>query len=139
MKKYRIIILVTLIIMFVPSIASAQKKNDGFQTFFTKFRSAVTKNNKSAIKNMMASSFEWALDGYVSRNEAFKLMSQIGGKEDRLWKGLRQAVAKKPVVCKGNYCNNRSGYHVWSGGKYGVEIMFENIDGNWKWSALLGD
>jgi len=30
---------------------------------------------------MMASKFEWALDGYVSRDEALNRMSQISGRE----------------------------------------------------------
>ena len=117
------------------SAAIPTAAGDGFATFYLNFKKVVLANKRTAIRNMMSSSFEWALDGYGSRDEALKNMNSM-----KLWIGLRSAVLRKPVVCKQPYCNNRAGYRVWSPGKYGVEIMFEkDIDGNWYWTALLGD
>lgn len=108
---------------------------DGFTAFYATFRKAVNGNNRAAVKNMMAESFEWALDGYVSRDEALKNMTDM-----KLWTGLRNAMLRKPVICKPPFCNNRTGYRVWSSARYKVEIMFEkDSSGNWKWTALLGD
>ncbi len=108
---------------------------DGFKIFFAKFKKAVTANNRTAIKNMMSPRFEWALDGYISRDEAFKLLDEM-----KLWAGLRNSVLRTPVKCKQPYCNNRAGYRVWSSARYKMEIMFEkDADGNWYWTALLGD
>ncbi len=108
---------------------------DGFKIFFAKFKKAVTANNRTAIKNMMSPRFEWALDGYISRDEAFKLLDEM-----KLWAGLRNSVLRTPVKCKQPYCNNRAGYRVWSSARYKMEIMFEkDTDGNWYWTALLGD
>ncbi len=107
---------------------------DGFTAFFREFKKAVIGSNRAAVKNMMASNFEWALDGYVSRDEAFGML------DETLWKGLKNAVLRAPVKCKSPYCNNRAGYRVWSSARYKVEIMFEkDASGNWHWTALLGD
>lgn len=115
------------------SATRAAMPDDGFNSFYAAFRQAVNKDDRAAIRNMMASRFEWAYDD-ESRDEALRNVDQM-----KLWRGLRNAVARTPVRCKQPYCNNRSGYHVWSSAKYRVEIMFERIDGQWKWSALLGD
>ncbi len=109
-------------------------QGDGFAAFFAKFKKAVSGNNRAAVKDMMSLSFEWALDGYISRDEAFNLL------DNNLWAGLKSAVLRRPVKCKSPYCNNRAGYRVWSTAKYKVEIMFEKDSaGNWHWTALLGD
>jgi hypothetical protein len=121
-----------------PKTQSAKKTasvSDGFNAFFANFKKAVSSNNRTALKKMMSSSFEWALDGYISRDEAFKLLDKM-----KLWAGLRNTVLRKPVKCKDSYCNNRAGYRVWSAPKYRLEIMFEkDANGNWFWTALLGD
>ena len=111
------------------------KVDDGFNKFYTAFKKAVSSGNRTAVKNMMSPSFEWALDGYISRDGAFKLLDDM-----KLWAGLRNAVLRIPVKCKQPFCNNRGGYRVWSSARYKIEIMFEkNADGNWYWTALLGD
>ena len=111
------------------------KANDGFRGFFASFRKAVLSNDQAAVKNLMSANFEWALDGFITRDEAVKNMDQM-----KLWNGLRNAVMRTPVACKGAYCNNRSGYRTWSTAIYKVEIMFEKDGGgNWHWTAMLGD
>jgi len=116
-------------------LVTSVKNSDGFATFFAKFKQAVLANNRSSIRNMMAQNFEWALDGYGSREEALSNMDQM-----KFWPGLRNAVLRKPVACKQPFCNNRPGYRTWSSRKYFTEIMFER-DGNgvWHWTAMLGD
>ncbi len=108
---------------------------DGFEAFFAKFKKAVLAGNRIAIKNMMATRFEWALDGYGTNDEALQNMDSM-----KLWAGLKDAMLKKPVQCKQAECNNRSGYHTWSPKKFKVEILFErDANGDWKWTAVLGD
>lgn len=108
---------------------------DGFSAFFAQFKKAVLGNKRAAIAAHMSGSFEWALDGYTSRDEALNNMDSM-----KLWAGLRNAMLRKPVVCKQYYCNNRSGYRVWSSSRYKIEIMFEKDSaGVWHWTALLGD
>jgi hypothetical protein len=111
------------------------QSNDGFNAFYGAFKKAVFKNDRSAIRAMMSPRFEWALDGYVSRDEALQTMDR-----NKRWAGLRNALTRRPVRCKQPYCNNRSGYRIWSSPKYRFETMFERgADGQWKWSAVLGD
>jgi hypothetical protein len=117
------------------TIVKSPAVRDGFASFYLKFKKAVLANNRLAIRNMMSSSFEWALDGYDTREVALKNIDEM-----KLWTGLRNAMLRKPVVCKQFYCNNRAGYRVWSSLKYKVEIMFEkDANGDWHWTALLGD
>ncbi len=120
----------------IPTVkGKPQPVGDGFAAFYAAFKKAVNGSHRTAVKNMMSPSFEWALDGYISRDEAFKLLDDM-----KLWEGLRNAVLKNPVRCKQPYCNNRSGYQVWSSSKHKVEIMFEkDAAGIWHWTALLGD
>ena len=126
------LLLVLLVIVITPSLAFGQSD---FPTFWGKFKSAVQRNDKASVKSLMAPRFEWALDGYVSRDEAWGYFAE----QKRYWLGMREAVNRKPIGCKDHYCNNRSGYHIWSSRKFGLEIMFERIGGSWRWSALLGD
>lgn len=124
----------SLITIQLPVDARTTTSDDGFPAFFATFKKAVIQNDRNTIRNLMAPRFEWALDGYGSRDEALRNMDQM-----KLWRGLRNAVARKPFICKASFCHNRAGYHVWSSPRYRVEIMFERINGEWKWSALLGD
>lgn len=111
------------------------RASDGFAAFFASFRKAVLSSSRTAVKNLMSESFEWALDGYIPRDEALKNMDDM-----KLWAGLRNAVMRAPAVCKSPYCNNRAGYRTWSNARDKVEIMFErDSGGNWHWTALLGD
>jgi hypothetical protein len=124
----------TRIVEIKPGIQAPTASNDGFSAFYATFKAAVSKNDRAAIRSMMAPRFEWALDGYISRDDALRNMDEM-----KVWRGLRNAVTRPPVRCKSPSCRNRSGYHVWSSAKYAVEIMFERINGQWQWSALLGD
>lgn len=120
------------------SSVSAQT-GDGFSIFYAAFKQAVIERDRGAIRGMMAPRFEWALDGYISRDEALKYMDEF-----KRWGELRKAVLRKPVRCKQPFCNNRPGYRVWSlktsKSSFPIEVMFERgADGRWRWSALLGD
>jgi hypothetical protein len=63
--------------------ASAQTKGDGFQAFYIKFRSAINSRNKTALKELMASRFDWAMDGYVSREAALQNIGALLHKAGR--------------------------------------------------------
>jgi hypothetical protein len=107
---------------------------DNWLVFWQTFQSAVRRHERTKIKSLMSPRFEWALDGYISRDEAFKYLDSM-----KVWPGLQNAITKRPVECKPSNCNNRAGYHVWSSPKYRTEIMFEQINGRWWWTAVLGD
>lgn len=117
------------------TVTKIKAVGDGFADFYKSFKKVVNGNSRTTIKNMMSANFEWALDGNISRDEAFRLMNDM-----KLWTGLKNAVLKMPVKCKQPYCNNREGYRVWSSARYKLEIMFEkDAAGVWHWTALLGD
>lgn len=142
MKKllHSFLVLLMLSVSFGYSVSAKPiQSNDGFSAFYAAFKKAVLKDDRAAISNMMSSRFDWALDGYISREEALRLMD-----EGKLWRGLRNAVTRKPVPCCSSCCHLRSGYYVSSSPKYparyAVEIMFERgADGRWRWTGLLGD
>lgn len=125
----------TLVKPALPTLPPPIVDADGFETFFAKFKKAVLAGNRIALKNMMATKFEWATDGSGTTEEALQNMDSM-----KLWTGLKDAMLKHPVQCKQTECNNRNGYHAWSSDKYKFEIMFErNVTGEWKWTAVLGD
>jgi len=139
MKLSRISFLCLLLFLLVPSVISAQKKDDGFQAFYTKFRSAINGQNKAALKGLMSSSFIWAQDGEVSPNEA---ISNIGSiiTWKKFWQSAKKAVVKSAERCKKPYCENRSGYHAFASSPFPVEMLFEkDSGGNWHWTGMLGD
>lgn len=128
-----------LLFLFVPSFISAQKKNDGFQSFYTKFRSAINKKDKAALKGFMASRLTWYQDGELSREEVFRNIGQASWSD--FWRVAKKAVAQKAKPCKKSNCENRSGYYVSAGiPSFQLFMLFEKTsNGNWYWTGLLGD
>jgi hypothetical protein len=124
----RLRLLLFLVLLVNPASALAQSD---FQSFWANFRSAVQKNDKAAVKGMMAPRFEWALDGAVARNEAFSYID----KKD--WLDLKKAVGRKTYTCKA-ISENYSGYCAKSGPRARYDWMFANIGGTWKFYALRG-
>ncbi|HKO95609.1 MAG TPA: hypothetical protein VJU86_01355 [Pyrinomonadaceae bacterium] len=128
-----------LFVSYGNAIAQPSPSDDGFSSFYAAFKKAVLKGNRTVIRNMMSARFDWALDGYISRDEAIGHMDEM-----KLWRGLRNAVTRKPVRCCSNCCHLRAGYYLDSSPKfparYAIEIMFERgADGRWLWSGVLGD
>lgn len=119
-----------------PRNGTANATKNSFSAFYANFKKFVLKKDRQQIKNMMAPRFEWGLDGYISRDQALKNMDEM-----KFWTGLRQAVVNTPKACTPatGSCNNRPGFHVWSVSAR-TEVMFErNANGQWQWTALLGD
>ena len=103
------------------------------QPFWTNFRSAVSKNDKAAVKNMIGSTFEWAYDGAGSREEGWRSINS----ERSYWLDLRKAVQRKPYSCKAIW-ENYPGYCVNSGPRARYDWMFAKVGGTWRFYALRG-
>ena len=112
---------------------------DGFEDFYRQFRTVVASRDRAALKDTMSSKFEWAMDGFVSRDQALKYIAEIIGWQ-KFWQSARTAVARKPTLCKPPYCNYRSGYHAWAKSPFPVELLFERgSDGKWRWTGIIGE
>jgi hypothetical protein len=122
-----------------PNIVSSQATNNDFHAFFTKFRSAVKSQNKIALEKLMSSQFDWAAEGYVSREEAMQYIDQIVGWKN-FWLSAKKAVSTKPKKCETSSSSNyHSGYCVYAKSPYEMELVFERgSDGNWYWTAFPG-
>ncbi len=90
MNRIKIISILTVILLNIAGSLLANAQDQSFQTFFAKLKQNVLNNYKTAVKNMMSSSFEWALDGAVSKNEGWSYL--IG--ERSYWQDLRKSVQK---------------------------------------------
>jgi hypothetical protein len=120
-------------------LPSTIPKPDGFNEFYAKFRTVVRRRDRIALQALMAARFEWALDGYTTRDEALKNIGQIFGWEE-FWQSAANAVAKQAELCGRSYCNNRAGYRTWAKARVPLEIMFErDSESQWHWTAVLGD
>ncbi len=130
----------------VTSASAAQRHGSGsasvdsWQPFWNAFRSAVSRRDKVALKRMMASQFDWALDGYISPEEALQNIGKIVG-WNKFWLSAKKAVATKPEKCSNTpSMNNHSGYCVYARSPFPMQLVFERgSDGNWYWSAFPGD
>lgn len=80
----------------------------------------------------MSSSFEWALDGSVSRDEGWSYLMD----ERRYWQDLRKSVQTKPASCKAIW-ESYSGYCI-STSRMNYDFMFAKVGGSWKFYALRG-
>ena len=109
MKQSRISFCIFCFFLFVPFAVSAQKKADGFESFYAEVRSAVNTQNKTALKELMAGQLVWGKDGEVSRVEAVRRIGEMITWK-KFWQSAKKAVAKNATRCKSPYCENRSGY-----------------------------
>lgn len=128
-------IIISICVIALLSIFGSQKVNAqdrSFQTFFAKFKQNVLGNKKTAVKNMMSSSFEWALDGAVSRDEGWSLLMS----QRRYWQDLRKSVQTKPYSCKAIW-ESYSGYCITTS-RMDYDFMFAKVGGSWKFYALRG-
>ena len=123
---------------------SEESKNQGvskgnFESFYARFRSVINRRDQAGLREVMSPQFEWALDGYTTREQAFKNIGQIIGWQ-KFWQSAALAVAEPPQACKPHHCNNRSGYETFTKSPFPLEMMFElGSDNQWHWSAVLGD
>ena len=110
-----------------------------FERFYSMLRSAVDKRDSTSLRNLMAEKFQWAMDGYVSREKAFNNIGKIIGWEN-FWQEAQKATARNPLRCAPPYCDLRPGYHTWVKPPFPLEMMFEQLPGGeWRWTAVLGD
>lgn len=133
MKQTRILLLFLVVFLLVPFATYAQ---DGdFNSFYAKFKKAVTSRNSNSISDLMSAKFLWGLDDHVSRDEALRYLDK--GKD---WVKIRSAIAKTPRRCKEPYCNHdsrfQSGYFLLTSS---FTILFKQENGKWKWAGVLGD
>ena len=115
------------------------KSQSNFESFYARFRSVIHRRDQAALREVMSPHFEWAMDGYTTREQAFNNIGQIIGWE-KFWQSAALAVAKPPQTCKPPRCNNRPGYETFTKSPFPLEMMFElGSDNQWHWSAVLGD
>ena len=102
-----------LILSIGIDLSAAQAKQpppqDEFQKFYAKFRSVVAGRDQAALREMMPERFQWALDGQVSREQAFKNIGDMIG-WPKFWQSAQNAAAKQAVRCAPPYCENRPGF-----------------------------
>src|SRR5947209_1621046 len=119
----RLSLLLLLIVLLIPSPVSAQKRVDDFQLFLSRYRAAVNTQNKTALEGLISARFDWALDGYVSRDEAMRNIGTIVG-WSKFWRSAKRAVVTKPQRCSHTLnLNNHSGYCVYARTPFPVQLV----------------
>jgi hypothetical protein len=120
--------------------ANAPTSSGGnFESFYARFRSVIKRRDHAGLRELMSPKFEWALDGYTTREQALNNIAKIIGWQ-KFWHSAALALAKPAQACKPHYCNNRSGYETFTKTPFPLEMMFElGPDNQWHWSAVLGD
>lgn len=114
-------------------------QNANWAAFWSAFRAGVNRSDRGALSQMMASQFDWATDGYISREEAIENIRKIIGWK-RFWLAAKRAVATKPSACDFTLINHHSGYCVSAHAPFPLQLVFElGHDGTSHWSALPGD
>ena len=121
------------------SSASAAPVGGNFGSFYAQLRMVINHRDQTALRELMTIKFEWALDGYITRDQALNNIGQIIGWQ-KFWESAMLAVTKPAQACKPHYCNNRVGYETFTKTPFPLEMMFElGPDNQWRWSAVLGD
>jgi hypothetical protein len=122
-----------------PSRATSAHANKGWQQFYTAFRAAVHKRDKTALKRMMASRFDWAMDGYVSSEQAFQNIGRIVGWET-FCLSAKHAMARRVEKCNNTASvSPHSGYCAYARSPRATAFLFElSSDGNRYSSAFPG-
>lgn len=120
-----------MLILSVPAAAAAQAD---FNSFFAEFKVAALRGDKAAVKNAMSDRFEWALDGVVPKAEAWKYFNG----DARHWSDLKKSVMRTPRRCESVFAN-RKGYCIDTGKRATYGLMFAEVNGRWRFYALLGD
>jgi hypothetical protein len=132
MKKTRTVLLV--LFLFVPALTFAQTSrtsntaaNKSWQKFYTSFRAAINKRDRTALKGMLSSPFDSGGGGDYSPNKWIKFID-----DEKLWSQLQKSVASgtKPYSYKerpSRITNDRY-------------LIFEfDADGRWRWVTVMGD
>ena len=113
--------------------------SNSFEEFYARFREAVNRRDGAALRGLMSQKFQWALDGYVTRDQALANITSIIG-WDKFWQSVQKAVASAARPCQQPYCEGRPGYHASALSPFPLEVLFEqDSSGKWWWTAVLGD
>jgi|GEM_PF-817569 len=107
-------------------------------SFYSEFRNAVYRRDTRVLHAMMSDSFEWATDGYVSREQAWKNV-ETDIRTQSFWQAAGNAVSGWPRMCSVAVCPSTDGYYVGTRTPMPFELIFRrDQNGIWHWSALLG-
>jgi hypothetical protein len=122
------------------SRATVRQADKSWQQFYAAFRATVNRRDKIVLKRMMASRFDWAMDGYVSSEQALQNIGRIVG-WDKFWLSAKNAMARRVEKCNNTASMNpHSGYCAYARSPRAMALVFERTsDGNWYWSAFPGD
>ena len=151
MKLSRNFLLFLLIFLLVPSFSSAQTSrsvtsaaNKSWPTFFAKFRTAVIKRDRDALRPMISASFDWTAGELgMSPDHILSNLDTDGkwrkGKPD-MWKVLQRALLISRF--SGTTYGDRPARSKFEG-RNGLTdpycmFVFES-DGRWRWQSFLGD
>jgi hypothetical protein len=139
MTKLRIIFLTLLLL--IPALAYSQtsrsqtEANRSWLSFWSQFSAAMKKKDRVALRRMMSSDFEWALDGVTPPNEVFQMMDRYN-----YWRPFQKSVANGVKICGYNADDCRHKTRPARRTKSPDWLLFEfQSDGKWRWVALMGD
>jgi len=138
MKLFRISFLLLLLILFIPSFTIAQTSgsasaaaNKSWSKFFTEFRAAVTKRDRSALKKMTSSAFDWTAGELgISPDDVLRNLDKY-----KMWNALQKTLVINHFKAT-TYGSRPARYN--SGKGENCFFVFE-ADGKWRWQGFLGD
>lgn len=87
-----------LIVALVSSLSSASAKDAAFDSYWSDFKSALTKNDKEAISSLTSLPFE-SYDGKLNKAQFIKYCDKLFPKKTR-----DCLVKQKPVADGNSYC-----------------------------------
>jgi hypothetical protein len=127
MKILQFTFLFILLLLFVPSFASAQSAADkSWKPFWTQFSVAVKSKNKAAVKRLMSSEKDFfSGGGGETRDEWLKELDQ------GFWGGIQKSVAKGVK----NYSEGGRAGRI-TKDRY---LIFQYIGGKWRFVGVMGD
>jgi hypothetical protein len=137
MKLSRIYFLFLLLFLFVPAISYAQRSNSvtsaankSWSNFFMEFRAAVTKRDRTALKRMVSSEFDWTAGELgISPNDVLNHLDR-----EKMWNVLQKALVISRFRAT-TYGNRPARSRI-----NGTACFFVyEADGKWRWQGFLGD
>ncbi|MDP3509269.1 MAG: hypothetical protein Q8T09_14950 [Candidatus Melainabacteria bacterium] len=112
-----------LIVALVCSLSAASAKDAAFDTFWSDFKSALTKNDKEAISSLTSLPFE-SYDGKLNKTQFIKYCDKLFSKKTRAC-----LVKQKPVADKNSY-SAFCGEEIFVFEKVKGKYLFTNITPN---------
>jgi hypothetical protein len=128
MKLSRISLLVLLLFLLVPSVASAQSAAEkSWKPFWTRFSSAVKSRDKVAVKRLMSSEKDFFSGGGGDTRDQWLQMLD----DSKLWGEVQRSTAKGVVAANvagriERITKDRN-------------LIFQYIGGRWRFVGIMGD